>query len=103
MIVVRFKVRCQPEKAEQALSIFREVVAASQGVPGVLKFDMAIDLMDPNTFIATEVFADLAGMQAQERLPSTQRAIALLGDMIAAPPDTDVFETPSRRDWAPVS
>ena len=103
MIVVRFKVRCQPEKAEQALSIFREVVAASQGGAGVLKFDMAIDITEPNIFIATEVYADHAAMVAQERLPATQRAISLLGDLVAGPPDTDVFEVSSRRPWSPVA
>src|SRR5262245_6562005 len=103
MIIVRFKVRCQPDKAEQALATFREVVAASQSVPGVVHFDMAIDLTDPNTFIATEVYADHAGMVRQEKLPATQRAIGLLGDLIAAPPEATVFEVSSSRPWAPVA
>ena len=48
MIVVRFKVQCQPEKTERALAAFEEVIAPSRAVDGVVSFDIARDLVNPD-------------------------------------------------------
>ena len=47
MIVVRFKVQCQPEKTEQVMAAFEGVIAPSRAVDGVISFDIARDLADP--------------------------------------------------------
>jgi quinol monooxygenase YgiN len=47
MIVVRFKVKCQPEKSKQLRAAFEAVVGPSRTVEGVLNFDIARDLTDP--------------------------------------------------------
>lgn len=36
MIIVRFRVRCQPGTAEQVLTAFKDVIPPSRAVPGVL-------------------------------------------------------------------
>ena len=36
MIVVRFKVRCQPDRTEEMLASMRDVVAPSRALPGVV-------------------------------------------------------------------
>jgi quinol monooxygenase YgiN len=56
MIVLRFKVQCQPHKTEQVMAALTEVIAPSRAVTGVISFDIARDLANPNSFIATEVF-----------------------------------------------
>ncbi len=99
MIVVRFKVRCQPEQAEHAMAAFREVVAASRPLPGVVSFDIGLDIADPNSFIATEVFADRAALERQEALPEVQRTIALLEHVVAAAPEATIFEVSSSAPW----
>jgi len=60
MIVVRFKVQCQPGKAEQVMAAFKEVVPPSRAVEGVVSFDIGRDVTDSDAFIATEVFEDRA-------------------------------------------
>jgi quinol monooxygenase YgiN len=99
MIVVRFKVRCQPEKAEQALAAFREVIGPSRAVEGVVSFDIARDLSDPDSVVACEVFEDLAALERQESLPVVQRTIALLGELVAAPPEATIFHVSSSEPW----
>ena len=73
MIVVRFKVQCQPGKTEQALAAFTEVIAPSRAVEGVVSFDIARDLANPDAIIAVEVFEDRAALERQESLPAVQR------------------------------
>ncbi len=64
MIVVRFKVTCKPEMIEKAKAAFRSAIAPSRRVEGVINFDIAQDLADPNCLIATEVFEDEAALAA---------------------------------------
>jgi quinol monooxygenase YgiN len=95
MIVVRFKVQCRPDKTEQALAAFKEVVAPSRAVDGVVSFDIARDLVDPDSIIATEVFEDRAALDRQESLPEVQNVIGLLGELVAAEPEATVFHVSS--------
>ena len=73
MIVARFKAKCKPEKAEQLSAAFEAVVAESRTVQGCLNFDIARDVTDSNTFIATEVFADKEALARQETLPQARK------------------------------
>ena len=67
MIVVRFKVQCQPEKTEQVMAAFEEVIAPSRAVDGVISFDIARDLADPDSFVAIEVFEDRGASSFRSR------------------------------------
>jgi quinol monooxygenase YgiN len=49
MIVVLFKVMCRPERLEDALKAFAQVVAPSRAVDGVISFDIDQDLVSPDT------------------------------------------------------
>jgi len=95
MIVVRFKVQCQPEKTEQVMAAFEEVIAPSRGVDGVISFDIARDLTDPDSFIATEVFEDRAALDRQEALPEVKETLAVLEQSLAAEPEATVFHVSS--------
>ena len=99
MIVVRFKVNCQPSKAEEALAAFREVVTASRPLQGVISFDIGRDVTDPNTFIATEVFQDRAALDRQESLPAVKTTLGLLEKVVAGAPEATVFEVASSKPW----
>ena len=66
MIILRFRVVCLPDKTDQMMAALREVVAPARAVEGVISFDIARDLTDPNAFIATEVFQDEAARERQE-------------------------------------
>ena len=99
MLVVRFKVRFKPEKTEEALAVFREVIAPSRAVDGVVSFDIARDLSDPNAVIATEVFTDRAALNRQESLLVVQKTIGLLEELVAGPPEATVFHVSSSEPW----
>src|ERR1700737_1134228 len=94
MIVLRFRMVCQPDKTDQMMATLREVIAPARAVEGVISFDIARDLTDPNAFIATEVFQDEAARQRQESLPQVAVVMSLLPSSIIAAPEATVYHTP---------
>ncbi|MBW7885516.1 MAG: antibiotic biosynthesis monooxygenase [Caldilineaceae bacterium] len=99
MIVVRFKVTCKPEMIGKAKAAFAAVIAPSQRIEGVLHFDIAQDLADPNSLIATEVFEDRAALARQEALPEVQTVIEQLPAFLAAAPEATVYNVSSSEPW----
>jgi quinol monooxygenase YgiN len=99
MIVVRFKMKCKPEKTEQAEATLLAVIAPSRLVDGAISFDIARDINDPNSFIATEVFTDRAALERQESIPEVQEAIGLLPDLLAGEPEATIFSVSSSEPW----
>jgi len=99
MIVVRFKVKSKPEKAEQLKAAFAAVVAPSRAVPGCLSFDIARDLTDSSCFIATEVFADREALARQEALPQVKTVIDLLPEVLAGDPEATIYHVSSSEPW----
>jgi len=99
MIVVRFKVKCKPEQSETLRMALESVVAPSRALQGVLNFDIARDITEPNAFIATEVFANREALERQEALPEVQKVIALLPDLLAADPEATLYKVSSSEPW----
>ena len=91
MIVLRFRVVCQADKTDQMMAALREVIAPARAVEGVISFDIARDLTDPNVFIATEVFQDEAARERQESLPQVGIVMSLLPSSIISPPEATVY------------
>ncbi|MGQ0484571.1 MAG: putative quinol monooxygenase [Hyphomicrobiales bacterium] len=99
MIVVRFKVKCRPDKTDAAAAAFREVIAASRPVKGIVSFDIGHDLADQNSFIATEVFEDRAALDRQEALPAVKKTIGLLEQLVAEAPEATIYHVSSSEPW----
>jgi quinol monooxygenase YgiN len=99
MIVVRFKVQCQAGKADELMAAFKDVVAPSEKVDGVIHFDIGCDVTDPNAFIATEVFEDRAALDRQEELAEVGKVLAMLPDVLAAPPEATIFHVSSSEPY----
>ncbi|MEX2614109.1 MAG: putative quinol monooxygenase [Gaiellaceae bacterium] len=99
MIVVRFKVKCQPDKAEQAMAAFQKMVAPSREVEGVISFDIGRDVADPDSFIAVEVFEDRAALDRQESLAVVQETLGQLGDLLAGEPEATIFHVSASEPW----
>lgn len=99
MIVVRFKAKAKPEKAEELRAAFESVVAPSRKVQGAIRFDIARDITDPNSFVATEVFEDRAALERQEALEEVQKVIALLPDVLAGEPEATIYNVSSSEPW----
>ena len=99
MIVVHIKVQSQPEKTEQVMAAFEEVIGPSRTVDGVISFDIARDLADPDSFIAIEVFEDRAALERQESLPEVAKTLAVLEQSLAAEPEATIFHVSSSEPW----
>ena len=69
MIVGRFKIQCQPERTDEVAAVIAAVEAPSRQLPGVVQFDGARSLTDPNSFLAIEVFGDLRRTNGRTRKP----------------------------------
>jgi len=95
MIVIHFKIRCRPDKTEEMRAALEAVIAPAREVDGVVSFDIARDLTDEDSFIATEVFRDDAARERQESLAETKKVLALLPDSIAAPTEATLFRVTS--------
>jgi len=78
MIVVRFKVQCQPDRTEEVVTAMQGVVGTARSLPGVIHFDIARDLTDSNALIATEVFQDSEAMEREESLPEVAKVVELM-------------------------
>jgi quinol monooxygenase YgiN len=78
MVIMRFKVKVSPEKAEEVRVALAAVIEPSRALDGVLHLDIARDLGDPNAFIATEVYVDRDALERQEKLPEVEAALALI-------------------------
>jgi len=96
MIIVRFKVQCQPDRTEDVAAAMHGVVGAARSLPGVIHFDIARDLTNSDALIATEVFQDLEAMAREEALPEVAKVVELMqGGALAGPPEWTRFEVAS--------
>ena len=99
MILVRFKMRCKPQQSEAVRAALEPVIAPSRAIAGCVAFDIARDLADPNSFIATEVFADKEALARQEKLPEVQKVLDLLPAALAAEPEATIYSVSSSERW----
>jgi quinol monooxygenase YgiN len=84
MVIMRFKVKVSPERAEEVRAALEAVIAPSRALEGVVHLDIARDLSDPSSFIATEVYEDEAALELQEALPEVEAALALIRECTVA-------------------
>ncbi len=77
------------------MAAFHRVFPPSRAVEGAIHSDIGRDVTDPNTFIATEVFANREALERQEALAEAQEIVALLGNIVAAPPEATICHVSS--------
>ena len=82
MVIMRFKVKVRPERTEAVRAALAAVIEPSRALEGVVHFDIARDLSDPDAFIATEVYASKGVFQRQEELPEVEAALALIRESV---------------------
>jgi quinol monooxygenase YgiN len=92
MVILRFKVRCKPETSHELIAVLAEIIPAARATEGVINFDIARTLDDPNSFIATAVYDDGAALERQESAPEVHRAMAIFPDSLVAPPERTIFD-----------
>jgi quinol monooxygenase YgiN len=81
------------------LAALRDVVGPSRSIDGTISFDIGRDVADPDSFIATEVFADQAALERQESLPEVAKAMGVFETSLAAEPEATLFHVSSSEPW----
>ena len=92
MVILRFKVHSKPEKSEELIAVLGEIIPAARATEGVINFDIARSLDDPDSFIATAVYDDGAALERQESALEVHRAMAIFPESLVAPPERTIFD-----------
>ena len=87
MIILHQEMRAKPEKSDEVMAALAAIIPGARATEGVIKLDIARDLLDPDSFIATGVYEDGAALERQESAPEVHRAMAMFANSLAAPPD----------------
>lgn len=98
MLVLRFKMQSLPDQAGRLGAALVKVIAPSRKIAGVLAFDIARDLADASTFIATEVFEDDAARDRQEALPEVAAVMAMFPDCLVRDPEAVLYRVSSAEE-----
>ena len=92
MVILRFKIRSKPDKSDELMSALAEIITPARATNGVINFDIARDLLDHDSFIATAVYDNGAALEQQESLPEVDRVMAMLPESLVAPPERTIFD-----------
>src|SRR5467141_104074 len=92
MLILRQKMRAKPDKSDALMSALAEIITPARATQGVVDFDIARVLRDPDSFIATAIYEDGAALERQESLPEVHRVMAMLPDSLVAPPERTIFD-----------
>ena len=83
---------CQAREVRRGDGRARRDHPWARATEGVIKLDIARDLLDPDSFVATGVYQDGAALERQESAPEVHRAMAMFADSLAAPPDRRIYD-----------
>jgi quinol monooxygenase YgiN len=92
MVILRFRVHSKPDKSEELIAVLAEIIPTARATEGVINFDIARTLDDPDSFIATAVYDDGAALERQESAPEVHRAMAIFPESLVAPPERTIFD-----------
>ena len=92
MVILRFKIHSKPDKRDEVMAALSEIIPTARGTEGVINFDIARVLLDPDAFIATAIYQDGAALERQESLPEVDKVMAMLPESLVAPPERTIFD-----------
>jgi quinol monooxygenase YgiN len=92
MIILRFKIHSKPSKSDELMAALAKIIAPARATEGVINFDIARVLRDPDWFIATAVYEDGAALERQESLPEVHRVMAMLPESLVRPPERTIYD-----------
>ena len=98
MIILRQRMRSKSERTDDVLAALAAIIPGARATQGVISLDIARDLLDPDSFVATGIYEDGAALERQESAPEVHREMAMFSDALAAPPDRTIYD--SSRDTA---
>src|SRR3954449_2756063 len=92
MVILRFKIYSKPDKSDELMAALAEIITPARATEGVVEFDIARVLRDPDSFIATAIYEDGAALERQESLAEVHRVMAMLPESLVAPPERTIFD-----------
>ena len=98
MLVVHAEFPIDPERREEALDLIRELAEHSRAEDGVIDYQVATDIDDPNLFRFTEQYEDEAAFGAHAETDHFGTFEAALPDLLAGEPDVTRFDVDTAAD-----
>ena len=92
MIILHQEMRAKPGKRDEVMAALAAIVPGARATEGVVKLDIARDLLDPDSFVATGVYEDGAALERQESRPEVHKVMAMLPESLVAPPERTIFD-----------
>jgi quinol monooxygenase YgiN len=92
VIILRFKVHAKPDESDELMAALADIITPARATEGVINLDIARDLIDPDSFIATAIYDDGAALERQESRPEVDRVMAMLPESLVAPPERTIFD-----------
>ena len=92
MVILRFKIRSKSDKSDDLMAALAEIINPTRATEGVVDFDIARILRDPDCFIATAIYEDGAALERQESLPEVHRVMAMLPESLVTPPERTIYD-----------
>jgi quinol monooxygenase YgiN len=95
MLVVHAEFPIDPEKRDEALDLIRELAEQSRTEDGVIDYQVATDIDDPNLFRFTERYEDEAAFGAHAETDHFGTFESALPDLLAGEPEVTRFDVDS--------
>jgi quinol monooxygenase YgiN len=92
MVILRQKMRSKPDKTDEVMAALAAIIPGARATEGVISLDIARDLLDPDSFVATGIYEDGAALERQESALEVHRAMAIFPESLAAPPDRTIYD-----------
>ena len=92
MIILRQKMRAMPDTSDELMAALAEIITPARATEGVISLDIARDLIDSDSFVATAVYEDGAALERQESRPEVHKVMAMLPESLAAPLERTIFD-----------
>ena len=92
MIILRQKMHAKPDKSDELMAALAEIITPARATEGVISLDIARDLIDSDSFVATAVYEDGAALERQESRPEVHKVMAMLPESLAAPLERTIFD-----------
>jgi quinol monooxygenase YgiN len=92
MVILRQKMRARPERTDDVWAALAAIIPGARATQGVINLDIARDLLDADSFVATGIYEDAAALQRQESAPEVHSAMAMFAEALAAPPDRTIYD-----------
>jgi quinol monooxygenase YgiN len=92
VIILHQRMRAKPDRCEEVMAALDAIIPGARATEGVVKLDIARDLLDPGFFIATGVYENGAALERQESAPEVHKAMAIFPDALAAPPERTIYD-----------